>query len=144
MRKRLNELRQLAPVDPDTDNIDITAEESLTKLHKLAWGYFLWAHEQTANLTEDKFWITDPRTKEKVPAAEFEFEIRMMGAVRTLAESIVRLEIDKSAAEVEAAKLDLLGAALAAAAEAAGLNDDQRRKLGSELRTQLQLVESTG
>jgi hypothetical protein len=101
-----------------------------------------WAREQVGKLKEEDFWITDPTSGEKVPCAEFELEQRLMTSVRAIAESIVRLDLDNKSLRIEQGKMDMLARALFAAAEAAGLDEDQRRKLGQELRANIQLLES--
>lgn len=103
-----------------------------------AWGYYLWARRMAGDITDDAFWLTDPRTGEKTPCAEFELEDRLRSSVKAICESMIRTDIDEKGSRIEEAKLAVLGAAISVAAEEAGLDEDQKRKLGSALRSELE------
>jgi hypothetical protein len=139
--KRISELRKAALIEADPVT-GITPYEVLPEILENAVGYMRWARQKVGELTEDEFWIIDPVTQEKVPCAEFELEQRLTSSVKALAETIVRLDLDTKSMQIEQGKLAVIAQALFAAAEAAGLDDDQRRKLGQELRAQIKLLEA--
>lgn len=141
--RRIRELRRagLIEADPATG---VTPYEVLPEVLENAVGYMRWARQKVGEIREEDFWLVDPTSGEKVPCAEFELEQRLAGSVRAIAESIVRLDLDSKHLNIERGKMDMLARALFAAAEAAGLDEDQRRKLGQELRGQIQLLEGKG
>lgn len=137
----MRELRALAmiEVEPATG---VVPTEILPEVLENAVGYMRWARSKVGKLTQDQFWIVDPITGDKTPCAEFELERRLSLDVKNLAETIVRLDLDTRGLQIEAGKMELIAQALWAAAEAAGLDDDQRQKLGESLRTEIKLLES--
>jgi hypothetical protein len=139
--RRIKELRRFGMIESDP-LVGVRPEEAMGELLENAMGYYRWVRSLTEEWDQDDFWIIDPRTKEKVPCAEFELEQRLFNSIRAVAGDMIRFDLDERAVVVEEAKYAILERALLAAAEAAGLDGAQKRKLGAELRKQVPLIES--
>lgn len=136
----MRELRRLAAVEAIDIGPEVTPYEAMPMLLQRSWSWWRFFSDKVDNLDEDKFWLTDPRTGERVPGAEFELEQRMLTVVKSVCNDMMRLDIDERGAQIEEAKLQVLGVAIAAAAQEAGLTEDQQKLLGKELRKQLEAI----
>ena len=134
--KRIRELRRAGMIHAEA--IDgIRPEDVMGELLENSMGYYRWAREQVGEMKPGEFWLVDPRTKERIPCAEFELEQRLWHSVKDIALAMIKLNLDERSVVIEEAKMEMLYQAVLAAAEAANMDSEQRKRLGSELRTQL-------
>lgn len=107
------------------------------------------ARNQSMDSMDHELWATWDDNMNIVVTSSYwiQREKELSELLGRLTESAQRIGLSERLASVKEAQTQLMGEALLAAAEAAGLNTAQKRRLGSELRTQLTMlaadVEST-
>jgi hypothetical protein len=136
----MSELRRIGFLEAE-EAADVRPEAVMDELLANALGYMRWARSLLDDMPAEEFWLVDPRTTWKIPCAEFELEQRLSRSVQELVTQMIRLELGGRSVAVEEAKLEVLGRALEQAVAAAGVDDETRRRIGQELRTQLRLIE---